>query len=77
MHAIRNPLEESHSYFLARLQDSAQANLRQQGRKGQLDEMRDEGWVRDRTLYMLKAEKEKKKDEDEDVEMAEGEEIKA
>jgi len=54
--------------------------------KVKLDEMRDEGWVRDRALYMLKAEKEKKaakgaaeekKDEDEDVEMAEGEEIKA
>lgn len=54
--------------------------------KVKLDEMRDEGWVRDRALYMLKAEKEKKaakggaeekKDEDSDVEMAEGKEIKA
>jgi hypothetical protein len=48
--------------------------------KAKLDEMRDEGWVRDRALYMIQAEKEKaekkteeeEKHEDEDVEMAEG-----
>ncbi len=57
--------------------------------KAKLDEMRDEGWVRDRALYMLEKEKGKKKEkkaakeataeeknEDEDVEMAEGEERK-
>jgi hypothetical protein len=52
--------------------------------KAKLDEMRDEGWVHDRAVYMIEKEKEKnaaneaantaaeeEKDEDEDVEMAE------